>query len=150
MALSDKNIVITPNIGQSADPKIVFSGADASTGAQNVTLEITPKQQGTLDISGSSGDIASFSDLSTGSIFSVSNDDGNILLDVNETGVVNLSLNSGALALPVGTTAERPPNPQAGYERWNTDNSAKEIYTGSEWVEIITDYLFRFHDLRLR
>ena len=51
MALSDKNIVITPNIGQSADPKIVFSGADASTGAQNVTLEITPKQQGTLDIS---------------------------------------------------------------------------------------------------
>ena len=91
MALSDKNIVITPNIGQSADPKIVFSGADASTGAQNVTLEITPKQQGTLDISGSSGDIASFSDLSTGSIFSASNDDGNILLDVNETGVVNLS-----------------------------------------------------------
>ena len=140
MALSDKNIVITPNIGQSADPKIVFSGADASTGAQNVTLEITPKQQGTLDISGSSGDIVSFSDLSTGSIFSVSNDDGNILLDVNETGVVNLSLNSGALALPVGTTAERPSNPQAGYERWNTDNNAKEIYTGSEWVEIITDY----------
>ena len=140
MALSDKNIVITPNIGQSADPKIVFSGADASTGAQNVTLEITPKQQGTLDISGSSGDIVSFSDLSTGSIFSVSNDDGNVLLDVNETGVINLSLNSGALALPVGTTAERPSNPQAGYERWNTDNNAKEIYTGSEWVEIITDY----------
>ena len=140
MALSDKNIVITPNIGQSADPKIVFSGADASTGAQNVTLEITPKQQGTLDISGSSGDIASFSNLSTGSIFSVSDDDGNILLDVNETGVVNLSLNSGALALPVGTTTERPSNPQPGFERWNTDNSAKEIYTGSEWVEIITDY----------
>ena len=140
MELSDKNIVITPNIGQSADPKIVFSGADASTGAQNVTLEITPKQQGTLDISGSSGDIASFSDLSTGSIFSVSDDDGNILLDVNETGVVNLSLNTGALALPVGATTERPPNPQAGYERWNTDNNAKEIYTGSEWVEIITDY----------
>mgnify|MGYP003337545598 CR=1 FL=1 len=32
MALSDKNIVITPNIGSSSDdPKIVFSGADAST-----------------------------------------------------------------------------------------------------------------------
>ena len=38
MALSDKNIVITPNIGATDDPKIVFSGADASTAAQNITL----------------------------------------------------------------------------------------------------------------
>lgn len=140
MALSDKNIVITPNIGQSSDPQIVFSGADTSTGAQNVTIKITPVNQGTLDIAGTSGGIASFSDLSNGTVFSVSDNDGNLLMDVNETGTVNLSLNTGALALPVGTTAERPPNPQAGYERWNTDNSAKEIYTGSEWVEFISDY----------
>tara|TARA_B100000085_G_scaffold230624_1_gene217204 strand:+ start:525 stop:974 length:450 start_codon:yes stop_codon:yes gene_type:complete len=140
MALSDKNIVITPNIGQSSDPQIVFSGADASTGAQNITVKITPLQQGTLSVSGTSGDITSFSDLSTGSIFSVSGDNGLPLLDVNETGNVNLSFNTGALGLPSGTTTERPSNPQAGFERWNTDNNAKEIYTGSEWVEIITDY----------
>jgi len=140
MALSDKNIVITPNKGQSSDPQIVFSGADASTGAQNITVKVTPLNQGTFDMSGSDGNIASFSDLSTGSIFSVSDSDGNLLLEVSDTGIINLSANTGALGLPVGTTAERPPNPQAGYERWNTDNSAKEIYTGSDWVEIITDY----------
>tara|TARA_Y100000004_G_scaffold52565_1_gene58307 strand:- start:4126 stop:4575 length:450 start_codon:yes stop_codon:yes gene_type:complete len=140
MALSDKNIVITPNIGQSADPQIVFSGADASTGAQNITVKVTPLSQGTLDISGSSGSIASFSDLSTGSVFSVTNDNGDVLFDVNETGTVNLSLSTGAFGLPSGTTAERPPSPQAGYERWNTDNNAKEIYDGTEWVEIIADY----------
>jgi hypothetical protein len=140
MALSDKNIVITPNKGQSSDPQIVFSGADASTGAQNITVKVTPLQQGTLSISGTSGDIASFSDLSTGSVFSVSSDDGLPLLDVNETGNVNLSFNTGSLGLPSGTTAERPSNPQGGYLRWNTDNSAIEAYDGTEWVEFISDY----------
>jgi hypothetical protein len=140
MALSDKNIVITPNNGQSSDPQIVFSGADASTGAQNITVKVTPLNQGTLDISGSDGTIASFSDLSIGSVFSVSDSDGNLLLDVNETGTVDLSANTGALGFPVGTTEERPSYPQIGYERWNTDNNAKEIYNGTNWVEIIMDY----------
>ena len=141
MALSDKNIVITPNKGQSSDPQIVFSGADASTGAQNITVKITPLQQGTLSISGTSGDIASFSDLSTGSVFSVSSDDGLPLLDVNETGNVNLSFNTGALGLPSGTTAQRPSDPLPGYERWNTETGSKELYDGTAWVELITDYV---------
>ena len=27
-----------------------------------------------------------------------------------------------------------------GFTRWNSANSAMEIYTGNEWVEVITDY----------
>ena len=71
---------------------------------------------------------------------SVTDDSGVTRFDVNETGVVNISQNSGALGLPVGTTTERPPDPQAGFTRWNTVNNAMEIYTGNEWVEVITDY----------
>ena len=44
------------------------------------------------------------------------------------------------IGLPVGTTTERPPDPKAGFTRWNTVNNAMEIYTGNEWVEVITDY----------
>ena len=60
--------------------------------------------------------------------------------EVNETGVVNTSQNSGALGLPVGTTTERPNVPQAGYTRWNSTNKSMEIYNGVGWAEIISDY----------
>ena len=43
-------------------------------------------------------------------------------------------------ALPVGTTAQRPSTPYNGYMRWNSSNTALEVYDGSNWVEIITDY----------
>ena len=140
MALSDKNIVITPNRGQSSDPQITFSGADASVGPQNVTVRVTPLQQGTLEINGSTGPMMSVSDLSVGSLFSVSGDDGIPKIDIDETGDVNLSFNTGALGLPAGTTAQRPGVPVAGFTRWNNSNTAMEIYDGTNWVELITDY----------
>jgi len=43
-------------------------------------------------------------------------------------------------ALPVGTTAQRPSTPYNGYMRWNSSNTALEVYDGTNWVEIITDY----------
>lgn len=140
MALSDKNIVITPNIGQASDPQIVFSGANASTGPQNITVRVTPQNQGTLSISGASGQIASYADLSTGSLFSIATEGGTILFDVDETGNIKLSLATGSLGLPSGTTAQRPNNPLAGYTRWNSERSTMEVYTGSTWVDLITDY----------
>ena len=52
---------------------------------------------------------------------------------------VDISQKTGAVALPQGTTAQRPAgnNP---YIRFNTTNSALEFYNGTNWVEIITDY----------
>jgi len=49
---------------------------------------------------------------------------------------------SSAIKLPRGTTSERPTDTSSTtpYMRWNSTNSALEVYNGSEWVEIITDY----------
>jgi len=52
---------------------------------------------------------------------------------------LDLSEETGGIALPQGTTAQRPTgnNP---YIRYNTTNSALEIYNGTDWVEIVSDY----------
>ena len=52
---------------------------------------------------------------------------------------LDLAVETGGIALPQGTTAQRPTgnNP---YIRWNTTNSALEFYNGTDWVEIISDY----------
>ena len=94
MANSDKDILITPNTGQSNDPKIEFSGATAGS-ASTITMTASPKAdgQGVLDIQSSdSTSIAAFSELNTGSLISISDDSGVSRFEVNETGVVNLSL----------------------------------------------------------
>ena len=142
MANSDKDILITPNRGQSDDPKIEFTGATVGS-SSTITMVALAKtsHEGVLDISGADGDtIVSFSEDNTGSLLSISDDFGTKRFEVNDTGVVDTSANSGALGLPVGTTSERPTSPLAGFTRWNSSTSAMEIYTGNEWVEIVTDY----------
>ena len=52
---------------------------------------------------------------------------------------LDLSNNTDAVALPTGTTAQRPSGTDA-YIRKNSTNNALEFYNGTEWVEIITDY----------
>ena len=71
-----------------------------------------------------------------------------IILDVNgKIGIsstapktdVDISQKTGAVALPQGTTAQRPTG-SAPYIRKNTTNNALEYFDGTSWVEIITDY----------
>ena len=57
---------------------------------------------------------------------------------VDSTGI-NLSQTTTGIALPQGTTAQRPSG-NIPYLRWNTTNSALEFYNGTDWVEIISDY----------
>lgn len=100
MAHSDKNIVITPNISSTtADPKIVFSGADASTGAQNITLQAYPTNSGTLSFEGSSGQLFSISNTMTGTIYSVNDVSGIPSIEVLDTGLVKIAQYSGNLVL---------------------------------------------------
>lgn len=141
MALSDKNIVITPNKGQSADPQITFSGADSTTSNKDVTIKASPLNEGTLSFTGVNGDLTSFTNSNIGSLFSVTDSTGNTLLEVNDSGNINLGLSTGSLGLPSGTTAERPDDPQGGFLRWNTDRSATEVYDGNAWVELAGDYV---------
>ena len=142
MALNDKDILITPSKGSSTvNPNITFIGATVGS-SSTITIVALPTQYGTLELTGAASTIsvAAFSELNTGSLFSVTNNSGLPLLDINDTGVTNLSFNSGALGLPVGLTSQRPYAAQAGYTRWNSGNTALEIYNGTDWVEIISDY----------
>lgn len=142
MANSDKDILITPNTGQSNDPKIEFTGATAGS-SSTITMKAVPRAdgQGSLGIEDSSGEsIVAFSEDNTATLFSVTDDSGSAKFQVNATGVVDAKLNSGALGLPVGASTERPSNPNAGYIRWNSTNSAVEVYTGNEWTEMVTEY----------
>ena len=43
---------------------------------------------------------------------------------------------TGALALPVGTDAQRPASPVVGMLRYNTTSSLFETYNGSAWVAL--------------
>ena len=75
MALSDKNILITPNRGQTADPQIVFSGATGFSGSTggpyDITLYVYPDSDGTLSFEGTAGQLFSITNDLTGVIFSV-------------------------------------------------------------------------------
>jgi hypothetical protein len=57
---------------------------------------------------------------------------------IDSTGI-DLSQTTTGIALPQGTTAQRPTGDNP-YLRWNTTNSALEFYNGTDWVEIISDY----------
>lgn len=49
---------------------------------------------------------------------------------------VTVGGDTGAMKLPVGTTAERPPAPQPGYFRFNTEDKALEYYAVNQWKQI--------------
>ena len=49
---------------------------------------------------------------------------------------VTVGGDTGAMKLPVGTTAERPPTPQPGYFRFNTEDKALEYYAVNQWKQI--------------
>jgi hypothetical protein len=103
MALTDKNIVITPNIGATSDPKIVFSGADASTTAQNITLTAYPTANGTLSFDGSVGQLFSITNSLSGSIFSVNDVSGIPSIEVLDTGNIKLAQYGGNIG--IGTSS---------------------------------------------
>ena len=52
---------------------------------------------------------------------------------------LDISQRNDAIGLPKGTTAQRPTGVE-GFIRFNSTSKALEIYDGTKWVEIITDY----------
>ena len=92
MANSDKNIVITPNIGSTSDdPKIVFSGADSSTSAQDISLKAYSLNNGTLSIEGSAGQLFSVTNSLSGTLFSVNDVSGMPSIEVLDDGTIKLA-----------------------------------------------------------
>jgi len=114
MAHSDKNIVITPNIGSTTNnPQIVFSGADASFGPQNITLRAYPTNNGTLSFEGSAGQLFSITNSLTGSIFSVNDVSGIPSIEVLDNGIVKLAEFGGFVAFGVSPAVTAAGSTQA-------------------------------------
>jgi hypothetical protein len=84
MPVSYKNIIITPNIGQNADPTIAFQGANANVNTI-ISMYVYPDSNGALSFEGSAGQLFSITNDLAGSIFSVSDVSGLPLIEVNVT-----------------------------------------------------------------
>jgi len=105
MSNLDKNIIITPNVGASDDPKIVFSAANTTSNAANITLRAYPTSNGTLSFEGSAGQLFSITNNLTGTLFSVNDISGIPSIEVLDTGRVNLAQYNGSVVIGANTSA---------------------------------------------
>jgi hypothetical protein len=116
-----------------ADSGLVVSGIlTATTFAGNVTGNVTGNVVGNV-----TGNVNVTSGISTVVTLNATTSIG-INTSSPKTSL-DLSQSTQGIALPQGTTAQRPSG-SAPYIRYNTSNSALEFYNGTDWVEIISDY----------
>jgi len=103
MAVSDKNILITPNISGilGNQPSVVFTGADSSIGdSAAITATANPENSGTLNFSASEGQLFSISNnLTDGDIFTVNDVSGIPSLAIGADGIVKIAEYSGRILL---------------------------------------------------
>jgi len=66
----------------------------------------------------------------------IANTTAGLALKSNTTTTVTKDSSTGAGALPVGTTAQRPASPANGYVRYNTDTSSYEGYKNGNWLPL--------------
>jgi hypothetical protein len=95
MANSDKNILITPNVGAATgiNPTIRFTGAD------NTPITLRTLDNGTVSFEGTAGQLFSISDGLIGTIFSVNDISGIPSIEVLDTGLIRLAPFSGTVAI---------------------------------------------------
>jgi hypothetical protein len=106
MAHTDKNIVITPHSGNTTnDPRITFSGANASVNAQTVSLFVYADSGGRLSLEGSAGQLFSVTNNLKGSIFSVNDVSGIPSIEVIDDGTVKFAQYNGNVL--IGTAVSK-------------------------------------------
>ena len=146
MANSDKNIVITPNVGLSGLPEVEFTGA----GNSSVTLTIPDSSTGTLEFRSGIGTVFSV-DGNTGGFTLPSRDNTNldsmiIPQDGNIEIQANVTLNSQLTLPAIGSTYSGMVNPSGEEGQIYYDKILKTpmISNGKHWMtltrpEIIQD-----------
>ena len=98
MANIDKNIVITPNISNTSEPKIVF------TGGNNNPTTLRVLDDGTISFEGGAGQLFSISNTATGQIFAVNDISGYPLSEVYSNGYTTLARSYGRVVLGSNAT----------------------------------------------
>ena len=95
MAISNKNILITPNTSGifGNQPNVVFTGADSSIGdSAAITLTANPQNTGSLNFSASEGQLFSISNnLTDGDIFTVNDVSGIPSLAIDASGIIKIA-----------------------------------------------------------
>lgn len=90
MPNSFKDIIITPNRGNTADPRIEFRGANTTVNTA-ISIFTYPTSNGTLSFEGSAGQLFSITNDLTGSIFSVNDVSGIPSIEVFANGQISLA-----------------------------------------------------------
>lgn len=98
MADSYKDIIITPNRGNTADPKIEFRGGNSSVNTA-ITIQAYPTSNGTLSFEGTAGQLFSITNDLTGSIYSVNDISGIPSIEVFANGQIDLAPFGGTVKL---------------------------------------------------
>lgn len=94
MANSYKDIIITPNRSNTADPKIEFRGANSSVNTA-ISIYTYPTSNGTISFEGTAGQLFSITNDLTGSIFSVNDVSGIPSIEVFANGQINMAQYGG-------------------------------------------------------
>lgn len=101
MANSDKNILITPNVGSANNPTIVFNGSD------NVPITLRVLDTSTISFEGSAGQLFSIVNSMAGTIFSVNDVSGIPSFEILDTGLIKLGQYNGNVAIGSSTSTAR-------------------------------------------
>jgi hypothetical protein len=102
MANSDKDILITPNRGQTAEPTIRF------TGFNNTPTTLRVLDDGTVSFEGTAGQLFAVSDGLTGTIFSVNDISGIPSIEVLDDGTIKFAEYGGRIKVGTGSVLEAP------------------------------------------
>lgn len=140
MANSDKNIIITPNVGASSQPEISI------TGLGNTVTSIRPSDDSsaTLDFVGAGTTLFSVSkETSTGQkSFSVVDRRGDVVAEVKNNGKVSLASKSGklfvggdGLKLPKINTSSTPPG-KSGTIVYDSKEKNVKFSDGKTWISM--------------
>jgi len=147
MANSDKNIVITPNIGQAGLPTLALTGQ----GNVPISLRVLDDSFGTLSFQTSSGtQLFSINNSTTGSIFSINDLSGLPVIDVSSEGNVDLAPYGGSVRVHghnyiesanltvTSASAATIVSANSGYVHFEISNYSQDFITNTNVMEINT------------
>lgn len=93
----NKNILITPNKGQVADPIITF------TGRNNTTIFLKVLDDGTVSFEGADGQILGITDTADGAVVVMKNKAGVPALEISDDGLIKLAEYANNILIGTGT-----------------------------------------------
>ena len=132
------NDIITTETGGTERLKVEQAG--------NVNIPQNLKVAGVVTATSFSGSGANLTNIDSGMFIKTSagihtvGDQSNVGIGTtNPASGLDLSLKTDGIALPEGTTSQRPSGSEK-FIRFNSTTGSLELYNGNQWVEILSDY----------